>query len=200
MGRNKWFPLFSRKNKRYNISRKRGQNLHLTMNEKEILLHDPVTFLGLTFDKRLTWLPHLKNLKASCLKSINILKVLNGKNNGADRQSLINIYKAKIRSKLDYASIIYSSANSNHLSILNPVHNLALRICTGSYRTCPVETLYCETGEFSLENRRNLLCLKYFLKILAYPTHLNTVLLTYPNIYRGTQNRETITSKFPIYV
>lgn len=160
------FHFSSEKTKAIIFSRKRGQNLHLTMNEKEILLHDTVTFSGLTFDKRLTWLPHIKNLKASCLKSMNILKVLNGKNNGSDRQSLINIYKAKIRSRLDYASIIYSSAKSNHLSILNPVHNLALRICTGSYRTCPVETLYCETGELSLENRRNLLCLKYFLKIL----------------------------------
>ena len=33
-------------------------------------------FLGLIFDQRLTWVPHLKSLKGKCLEALNILKVL----------------------------------------------------------------------------------------------------------------------------
>lgn len=176
------FSFSAEKTKTIIFSRRRlpELTLNLYLDDKQIKIEDTVKFLGLTFDKRLTWLPHFKNLKTSCRKSLNLLKVLNGKNNGADRKPLINIYKSKISSKIDYASIVYSSARPQHLSLLDPIHNLTLRICTGMYRTCPTESLYCETGEFSLENRREFLCLKYFYKIIANPQHLNRGMLEFP--------------------
>ena len=44
-------------------------------------------FLGLQFDRRLTWVPHLKLLKANCLKAMSILKVLSHTSWGADRHT-----------------------------------------------------------------------------------------------------------------
>ena len=54
---------------------------------------------------------HIKYLKATCLKSLNILKVLSTW--GADRTTLLQLYRSLIRSKLDYESIVYGSARKS---------------------------------------------------------------------------------------
>ncbi|GFY60084.1 uncharacterized protein TNIN_356071 [Trichonephila inaurata madagascariensis] len=52
---------------------------------------------------------------------------------GADRTSLLRLYRALIRSKLDYGSVVYSSACKSLLKILDPVHHQALRLCLGAF-------------------------------------------------------------------
>ena len=67
-------------------------------------------FLGLLFDKKLSFIPHIKALKAKCLKALHILKVLSNTNWGGDRSVLLNLYRSLVRSKLDFGSIVYGSA------------------------------------------------------------------------------------------
>ncbi|GFR02022.1 RNase H domain-containing protein [Trichonephila clavata] len=70
---------------------------------------------------------------------------------GADRTSLLRFYRALIRSKLDYGSVVYSSACKSLLKILDPVHHQGLRLCLGAFRTSPVESLYAEAYELPLD-------------------------------------------------
>lgn len=58
--------------------------------------------VGLRFDNKMTWIPHIKVFKKDCNQSINTLKTTSHHKWGAHRESLLNIYKALIRSKLDY--------------------------------------------------------------------------------------------------
>ena len=67
--------------------------------------------LGLIFGKKLSFIPHIKYLKARCLKSLNILKVLSHTTWGADQTTLLQLYRSLIRSKLDYRSIVYGQEN-----------------------------------------------------------------------------------------
>ena len=67
-------------------------------------------FLGLLFDKKLTFIPHMKALKAKCLKALDVLKVLSNTNWGEDRSVLLNLDRSLVRSKLDYGSVVYGSA------------------------------------------------------------------------------------------
>ncbi|GFX85029.1 putative RNA-directed DNA polymerase from transposon BS [Trichonephila clavipes] len=64
-------------------------------------------------------------------------------------------WRALIRSKLDYGSVVYSSACKSLLKILDPVHHQALRLCLRAFRTSPVESLYAEAYEPPLDLRRN---------------------------------------------
>lgn len=48
-------------------------------------------------------------------------------------QTLLRLYRALLKIKLDYGFEAYASA-SPVLQLLNPVHNEALRICTGAFR------------------------------------------------------------------
>ena len=68
---------------------------------------DGFKFLGLIFDRKLSFIPHIKYIKAKCLKALNLLNVLSHTNWGADRTVLLQLYRSLIRSKLDYGSIIY---------------------------------------------------------------------------------------------
>ncbi|GFQ96972.1 putative RNA-directed DNA polymerase from transposon BS [Trichonephila clavata] len=65
-------------------------------------------------------------------------------------------HRALIRSKLDYGSVVYSSACKSLLKILDPVHHQGLRLCLGAFRTSPVESLYAEAYEPPLDLRRKI--------------------------------------------
>jgi hypothetical protein len=52
-----------------------------------------------------------------------------------------------------------------------PVHHQGLRLSLGAFRTSPVESLYVEANEPSLENRRIKLGMQYATKLKAYPSN-----------------------------
>ena len=58
-------------------------------------------FLGLIWDTKLTFEPHIKYLKARCQKSLNILKVLSRTEWGAEQTTLLKLYRSLVRSQLD---------------------------------------------------------------------------------------------------
>ncbi|GBN11674.1 hypothetical protein AVEN_56386-1 [Araneus ventricosus] len=97
--------------------------------------------------------------------------VLSNTSWGASRTSLLRVYRATILSKIDYGCVIYGSARQNVLKRLDPVHHSALRLCSGAFRTSPVESLYVECCEPSLDHRRRILTLHYYFKILSLPGH-----------------------------
>ena len=86
---------------------------HLTIYGSPIPVVSEAKFLGLLFDNKLSFIPHIKALKAKCLKALDILKVLSSSDWGGDRTVLLNLYRSLIRSKLDYGSIVYGSARKS---------------------------------------------------------------------------------------
>ena len=125
--------------------------------------------MGLLFDKKLSFIPHIKTFKAKCLKALDILKVLSSTNWRGDRSVLLNLYRSLVRSKLDYGSIIYGSARKSYLKCLDTIHHQGLRLALGALRTSPVESLYAESNEPSLYIRREKLSLQYTTKLAANP-------------------------------
>ena len=138
---------------------------NLKLNETIIPYADDVKFLGMTFDSKLTWAKHIDDLKGKVKKSFNLLKVVSGFEWGADKKSLLRLYDALCRSKLDYACQIYSSACNSKLNELDTVHNTGLRIVSGAFRTSPVESLYVDTNQLPLDLRREELGLRYLMRI-----------------------------------
>ena len=126
-------------------------------------------FLGLTFDNKLTFKPHIHLLKTKCQRALNILKVVSNHHWGADRDTLLLLYRSLVRSKLDYGCIVYGSARKSYTDLLDPVHNQALRICLGAFRTSPAESLCVEAMEAPLAFRREKLTLQYITRIKANP-------------------------------
>lgn len=151
-------------------TRKPQRPVQLYMNNTVLPTVPNHKFLGITFDEKMNWTPHINELYRSCSKKLKLLKMLSHREWGAGRRSLLNVYKALILSKIDYGSIVYSSARQGVLKKLDPIHNTAIRICTGAYRSSPIDSLLVEAGVPSLENRRKRMTVNYSYK-LAYKTH-----------------------------
>ena len=141
----------------------------ITLKGSPIKVSNQVKFLGLIFDSRLSFVPHIKYLRTSCMQTCNLLKVISSTDWGADKKTLLMLYRSLIRAKLDYGCVVYGTAKPSHLKALNPVVHQALRICLGAFRTSPVESLYVEANEPPLELRRKKLEMNYFLKIKTLP-------------------------------
>ena len=113
----------------------------LYLDKSPISLVEETKFLGVIFDSRLSFVPHLKYVKKKGLKALNILNIGNTEW-GADRNVMVHLYRSLVRSKLDYGCIVYRSTCKSYLQILDHVHNQGLRLCLGAFRTSPVESLY----------------------------------------------------------
>ena len=128
-----------------------------------------VKFLGIIFDQHLSFLPHIRYLKVKCLNALNILRVVGHTDWGADKVTLLRLYRSLVRSRLDYGCTVYSSAKPYILKLLDSVHHEGLRIALGAFRTSPMTSLYAEAGEPPLRLRRIQLSLNYYLKLRAFP-------------------------------
>ena len=125
-------------------------------------------FLGVTFDRTLSCSSHVKYLKTNCLKTLDILKVVGHPDWGANQKTLC-LYRALVRSKLDYGSIVYGAASNHILKKLDPIHHQGLRIALGAFRTASVTSLYAKAKEMSLKNRRMKISMNYVLKLKICP-------------------------------
>ena len=126
-------------------------------------------FLGLLFDKKLTFFPHIKALKAKCLKALDVLKVLSNTSWGGDRSVHLYLYRSFVRSKLDYGSIVYGSARKSYLKCLAIIHHQGLPLTLGAFRTSPIESFDAESNEPFLYVRREKLSFQYTKKLAANP-------------------------------
>ncbi|GFN81058.1 ribonuclease hi [Plakobranchus ocellatus] len=84
---------------------------------------------------------------------------------GADRATLLRLYRTLVRSKLDYGSVIYGSAKKHVLRALDPIHHQGLRNALGAFRTTPIKSLYAKAGQPSLEYQHMKLAFNYVLKL-----------------------------------
>ena len=105
------------------------------------------------------------------MKAMNIIKVLAHTNWGADQCTLLHLYRSLIRSKLDYGCIVYGSAKESYIKQLDPVHNGALRLCLGAFRSSPADSMCVEANEPPLNYRRKKLALQYGVKLKANPNN-----------------------------
>ena len=170
--------------------------LHISKHKLEVV--NTIKILGLIFDEKLSWIPHLRYLKDDCKRRLNVIKTLAKRNWGADQKLLTNTYKAIVRSKLDYGSIIYNSAKPQILEIISPIHNAGLRIASGAFVSSPISSILCETDEYPLDVRRKQLSLVYATAIASTkpnPTYEDIFLGKYQDEYEKRPN-----STVPIYV
>ncbi|GFT01389.1 RNase H domain-containing protein [Trichonephila clavipes] len=105
------------------------RNLHpdpsIHIGNIQIRVVSEVRFLGVIFDCKLTFLPHVLYLRKKCERSLNILKVLSNTLWRADRVSLLRVYQALILSRLDYGYVVYGYARASVLKRLDTIHHSA---------------------------------------------------------------------------
>ena len=106
------------------------------------------------WDSQLLWKEHISILKAKCLKALNLLRAVSSESWGADRCTLMRLYRSIIGPKLKYGALVYCSATDSLLKSLDVIPNEEMRICTGAFKSTPITSLNMLTNEPSLVLRR----------------------------------------------
>ncbi|KAL1447058.1 hypothetical protein WDU94_003614 [Cyamophila willieti] len=161
---------FCRKTKAHN-------DPNLSISNHPLTFVNNIKLLGLHLDSKLKFKMYLVLLKSDCLKRLNLMKIFSNIKWGADYKTLLQLYRGFIRSKLDYASIVYSSASSSLLNTLNTVHNQGIRLALGAFKSSPVTSMLSEAGEPPLSYRRKILLVNYLLRTQRDSRHLHYSLL-----------------------
>jgi len=130
---------------------------------------EEIKVVGLLFQHRHSWLPHIKSTTAKCMRALNILRILTHSSHGCNRKILLPLYTTLIRAILDYGSPIYRLTPSSQLKLLDPIQNSAIRLVTGAFRTSPAPSLCAGTGIPPLHYRRLTLTAKFLTSILQHP-------------------------------
>jgi len=147
---------------------------------------DSIKYLGLIWDSKLTWRPHIAKLKADCTKLLGIMRFITNYEWGADQKSCMMIYRALIRSKMDYGCQVYGSAAPTTLNALSSITTEAIRIATGAFKSTPSDSLLVLANEMPLDLRWEYLNLKYYYKmksILDNPAHEHVVPLVLRTLF-----------------
>ncbi|XP_060880770.1 uncharacterized protein LOC132952480 [Metopolophium dirhodum] len=140
---------------------KKIKDLNIILDNLVIPHHNKIKILGITFDSKLNWIPHLKNIRDSLSQKLNIIKIIAHTSWGGDSASLLMIYKALIRSKTDYGSILLKNAKTNHLNMVQTKLNTAIRLSIGGFKSSPIESIRNIANEIPPNLRREKLLLLY---------------------------------------
>ena len=74
-------------------------NPTLNLDGSEIPLVDQYKFLGVIFDKKLSFISHIQYLKEKCSKTLKLFRVITHKDWGAYQHTLLKLYRILIRFK-----------------------------------------------------------------------------------------------------
>lgn len=120
--------------------------------------------LGVWFDQKSNWDRQILEISNKCQKGINLLRSICGVSWGAHPITMLNLYKAIIRSHFDYSSMLIGTATNTRLKRLDTIQYRALRLILGQLQSSPKHLLNYETLELPLKIRREFLTAKYYIR------------------------------------
>ena len=155
----------------------------LTIYNSQIPVVTQTKFLGVIFDNKLNFKAHIEYVRQKCAKAMNLLKIVSKMDWGADRSVLLRRYHSFVHSSLEYGCAVFSSARKSYLKKLEPIQNQSLRICLGTFRTSPMQSLYVEANEPPLYLRFDKLYIQYALKLRSNPDNPAYDVVFNPQLY-----------------
>ena len=105
------------------------------------------TFLGVTFDRILSFSKHVSSLKAKFFPHLKALRCISASSWGPSKESLSLLYKSFLRSLLTYASPgWFPFLSATNLTKLECLHRAASRAITDCLSSYPIPLLLSEAS------------------------------------------------------
>ena len=118
---------------------KTDYKLNLNIDNKTISEVHQTEYLGVTFDNKLSWLPHILNVRSKISKGCWALSCMK---KYANQKTLRLIYFALIYPHLHYGILCWGSAYQTHLQKLLTKQKWTVKIITNSNRLSPSTPLF----------------------------------------------------------
>jgi len=142
----------------------------ITINDQQIAYNEHPKFLGLTFDRQLTFGKQCSITQQTAKRKTNAIMKLANTNWGYERETLKNTYIGTVRASIEYASPAWhpwlSKTNMEHLE---SSQRHSLRAVTGLLKTTPEEAINIEAGVPKITTRAEELSMKALEKSLRLP-------------------------------
>ena len=122
------------------------QKVTLRLGNQTLNAEDNPTYLGVTFDKRLTWKQHTQRTESRAKARLALMKKLASTTWGADASTLRRLYTGRVRPVLEYGMAAWGTTAKTNMDKMSNVQNQAARIITGSMRSTPIQELETITG------------------------------------------------------
>ena len=152
-------------NKKADEKGKKGFNnekLSIKIYDKEIKLDNNAIFLGMRFDKYLTFSNQILYLKRCCNERLNLIKVLGHKSWNLDINTKLQMYKALVRSLLDYSLFIFPVITNKNKRKLQFIQDSALRLIYKKKWDFDINILHQWANLETLEIRAKNMLTNYF--------------------------------------
>ena len=154
----------------------------MTLNNTTLVLNKTPTFLGVIFDRTLSFGPQVEALKKKVGAKCNLLAMVASREWGWSAESLKTVFQATVCSVLNYCGAAWQPwLSETNVKALDVCQNRALRMVTGQLQSTPLETLRLEAEVPSMQTmiRRN--CVNAWEKTLRLPlTNPRTKLIVGP--------------------
>nr|AMS38373.1 hypothetical protein [Bactrocera tryoni] len=168
------------------VCRKQNCNgISLTHNQTNIECKTQLKILGLIFDSNYNFNAHCKYVRNSLMSRLNIVKYLSSKHSFIHPNTLVNVVRALLTSKIDYGLPIYGNCSKSSINLLNAPYHCAIRRSLRAFPTSPIKTIMAESGLPTIQNK----IIDSSLQILA-KTAENTNPLLNTTITHATKKRK----------
>ena len=134
---------------------------NITVGGSRLKTNPTPTFLGVRYDRRLTFNDHIRHLSQVMKQRANLLRQLTGTSWGWRPIDMRTIYIATVRSLAEYAAPAWAPwASNTNIQKLERTQSDAARAITGQLRSTPIDAVLHEAQIPSLSSRLQLACLR----------------------------------------
>ena len=109
-------------------TKQRNLSINLELFGEKLINTDNTKLLGVTLEENLSFKAHIDDIAKRERMRLNLLKFLSGTTWGCEPQTLMRLYKAYIRSVLEYGAIVMLSAKDQAIKKLHIIKNKAIKI------------------------------------------------------------------------
>lgn len=145
--------------------------LEVILNNNIIPLVDSLKYLGVVLDRKLRWQAQALQQVTRSRKAINAIKMISGTPWGNDPRSLLVLYKAFIRSVIEYCPLAILNMSNCHFIKIERLQWGSLRIALGCMNSSPNSSLEVLAGIPPLRYRLKFLLQKFMIKIFLRNFH-----------------------------
>lgn len=137
-------------------------------NKKEIKRVKHTRFLGVILDEKMTGRLHWNYILHKGRKIVDVISSLAGVWWGSHPSTLISIYKAVLRSTIDYGCQIFKYQENSQIALkVKRLQFKAIRVALGYRQSTPINTMLYEANEPPIDIRGAFLSLRYIYRNLA---------------------------------
>lgn len=128
-------------------------------------------FLGVTFDRSLSWSPHVQQLKTKLSSYVSIFRMLSTTRRGCSTDSLLRLYGALCEGLLRYSLPVLQGLSQSSIKLLEAMQAKALRVCLGLPKNTSTVGTLAESRRLSVTVLIPQELLRAQLRFAREPTH-----------------------------